>query len=125
MLKVAKKEGLVPLQPDYVMVDSGAMVCVCGPNYAPECKIQEIRGRLPDLRTVNGGTIDICGVKFVDYLINKNKWMTVKYYVCDGIENPVVGTSGLANADYSTVLDKHPRLLRGGKDSVIWFDIVD
>ena len=41
--------------------------------------------------------------------------MRVKYYVGDGIEEPVIGTSSLGDADYSTVLDKHPRLLHRGQ----------
>jgi len=110
---------------DYVMIDSGVQVCVCGENYAPECKILKVQGGLPDLRTLNGSTIKVCGIKFVDYkLSKKNKWMTVKYYVCGDIGEPVIGTSGLENADYSTVFDKQPDYYIAEKEFVILFTTV-
>ena len=93
---------------DKLMIDSGAQVCVCSPGYATECPTTNDEGFLPRLRTVNGGDIKVHGVTYVDYLVNPKHWVRFKYYVCDGIQTPVVSTYGLASANYRTLLDDRP-----------------
>ena len=41
----------IPGIKDRLLVDSGAQVCVCPRNYAPECELQEVdRSLLPELQ---------------------------------------------------------------------------
>ena len=88
---------------DYVMVDSGAQVCVCPDDYAPDIPLQRDEYDLPELRTVNGAPIKVYGHKFVDYDLETTTGgsltITVKYYVTD-CHLPVLSVGLTTSAGY-------------------------
>ena len=105
------------------MLDSGAQVCVCPRNYAPECPLIPDPDKI-DLRTVTGKKMTIHGIRYVDYRFPAEHWMLVKYYVCD-VQDPVISSSGLVANNYSIVFDQAPQPLFFGNLSAHWLRFVD
>ena len=76
---------------DYLMIDSGAQACVCSPDYHPDIAVVPLMPEhTPQLRTVTGERMKCHGVKCVDYVLSRYTRMTVRYYVCDGVHEPVI-----------------------------------
>ena len=50
---------------DNILVESGAQVCVCPRNYAPEAPLYWDEFDVPILRTVTNTTIEVYGYKYV------------------------------------------------------------
>ena len=92
---------------DYLMIDSGAQVCVCSPKHYPHIPTVPLASEhTPNLRTVTGDRMKCHGVKYVDYVIASRIRMTVRYYVCDGVQEPVISVSGLLVSGYSLHLSR-------------------
>ena len=82
---------------DCVLVDSGAQVCCCPQDYAPEISNFNDPYDRPVLQSVTGKPIQVFGYKYIEYELKKNYKIIVKYYVCD-VKNLVVSKSGLVQA---------------------------
>ena len=89
------------------MMDSGAQVCVCPEDYAPEIPLQKDMYDMPALQTVNGNPIKVYGHKYVNYdletITGDMLNVTVKYYVTD-CHMPVVSTGLTTTAGYEVHL---------------------
>ena len=98
---------------DYLMIDSGAQACVCSPDYYPDIAVVPLLPEhTPQLRTVTGASMKCHGVKYVDYILSRFNRMTVRYYVCDGVNEPVISVSGLLATGYSLHLSNSAWLER-------------
>jgi len=98
---------------DIIMLDSGAQVCVCPPDYAPECPINYDLEFTPNLRSVTGAPLTVYGVKYVDYELDRLERMIVKYYVTD-VTSPIISVDGLTDNYYEVKFAQRPTLkLRG------------
>ena len=82
---------------DYILVDSGAQVCCCPHDYAPEILNFSDLYDHPVLQSVTGKPIQVFGYKYVEYDLKENYEIVVKYYICD-VKNLVVSKSGLVHA---------------------------
>ena len=82
---------------DYILVDSGAQVCCCPHDYAPEIMNFKDPYDHPVLQSVTGKPIKVFGHKYVEYDLMENYKIVVKYYICD-VKNLVVSKSGLVQA---------------------------
>ena len=89
------------------MIDSGAQACVCSPDYRPDIPVVPLLPEYtPQLRTVTGSRMKCHGVKYVDYILSSYQRMTVRYYVCEGVHEPVLSVSGLLASGYTLHLTK-------------------
>ena len=96
---------------DELMVDSGAQVCVCPLQYAPEIPLTKLsEEETPKLRTVTDKPIKVYGVKWIDYLLDDGHWMAMRFLVCD-VTMCIVSEHGLSKCNYETRL---------GKNSTLW-----
>jgi hypothetical protein len=99
---------------DELMVDSGAQVCVCPLQYAPEIPLTKLSDEeTPKLRTVTDKPIKVYGVKWIDYLLDDGHWMAMRFLVCD-VTMCIVSEHGLSKCNYETRLGKHSTLWHRG-----------
>ncbi len=100
----------------YLMIDSGAQACVCPLHHAEDCPITPLPpGLEPTLRTVTGTTMKCHGVKYVDYLLNDYDVITVRYYACEGVAEPVLSVDALLRCNYHLHLTERSNLTQHNK----------
>ena len=69
ILDSATRKGFQNYPEDELMVDSGAQLCVCFKDYAPEIPTRPLDVKLqPRVTTVTGEPMHIYGCKIIDYL---------------------------------------------------------
>ena len=79
---------------DLLMLDSGAQVCCCPEDFAPEIPMIKDDFDKPKLTSVTGDEIKLRGFKIIKFHFQENFEITIKFYVTN-VTSPVVSAGGL------------------------------
>ena len=76
------------------MVDSGAVVHVCSPDFGTEFPLQQLtQAETPPLRSVTDEPLKILGYRWIRFYNKQGKQMVIPFYVCEGIQHPIVSVT--------------------------------
>ena len=98
-----------------IMVDSGAAVHVCSPSFGADVPRQKLTlEETPPLRSVTDEPLKILGYRWIRFYNRQGKQMVIPFYVCEGIQHPIVSVTRLLAQGFSlTLTGTEPTLTHG------------
>jgi hypothetical protein len=88
-----------------IVVDSGAAARVCSPSFGADFPLQKLAPEeTPPLRSVTDESLKILGYRWIRFYNRQGKQMVIRFYVCEGIQHPIVSVTRLLAKGFSLTL---------------------